>query len=338
MKKNAIVVFKRIVITLIAVLSLHTLSGCYYSTYMQEYADESVYYVQHVLTEEQMRWILFWEILLVILLIVVIALSIVLFIRYRKTEKRAIQESVRASTLKKENEALGRLSTMKTIFFQDMSHDFKTPLTVISTSVLNAMDVLDYEMDKDELRESLTIAQSEVMRLSRIVDNALTHAAVHDNHYDKVSIDLSQLLHRVSETYTAFLERRENSLTISISEELPRVYGNADTLFNVFSNLIANSNQHTKNGEVTVHARAEQEAAERADDKRFVVVTVSDNGTGIKSEILANIFERGVTEAGTGLGLPICKTAIEEHGGTIMVESEEGKGTSVTLTIPICSQ
>jgi len=335
MKRLANGTYRYVMVVAIAMFSTLLLSGCLYGTYVHEYADESVYYVQHILTEEQMRWILLWEVLLIILLVVLITLSILLYIRYRKTERHAIQESVRASTLKNENEVLNRLSTMKTIFFQDMSHDFKTPLTVISTSVLNAMDILDYEIDKDELRKSLSIAQSEIMRLSRIVDSALTRAALHDNHYDKEPIDLSQLLHNVAETYTAFLERRENTLVISIPHELPKVYGNADTLLNVFSNLITNSNRYTKNGEVIVYARVEDDILERINDNRFVIVTVSDNGAGIKPEILTKIFERGVTETGTGLGLPICKTAIEEHGGEISVESEVGKGTNVTLTIPI---
>jgi len=329
---------KFVMVVMIIIMLTLVLSGCIYTTYVQEYADEGVYYVRNVLTEDQLRWILLWEVLLIVMLVTLVVLSILLYARYRRTEKRAIQESVRASVLKKENEVLNRLSTMKTIFFQDMSHDFKTPLTVISTSVLNAMDELDYDMDKEEIKESLNIAQSEIMRLSRIVDSALKHAALHDNHHDKESIDLAQLLYRVSETYDAFLERRENTLSISIPSELPKVYGNADTLLNVFSNLIANSNRFTKYGEIAVSARAEDEVPGRNDDKRFAIVTVSDNGAGIKPEILAKIFERGVTEAGTGLGLPICKTAIEELGGTIIVESEEGTGTKVTLTIPICRE
>ena len=332
---------KSVTVVMAAMLSTLVLSGCVFTTYVRDYADEITDYVQNVLTAEQMRWILLLEIILIVLLVTLVVLSVILYIRYRRTEKRAIQESVRASVLKKENEVLNRLSAMKTIFFQDMSHDFKTPLTVISTSVLNAMDVLDYDMDKEEIRESLTIAQSEIMRMSRIVDSALKHAALHDNHHDKDSIDLEQLLSEVAETYGAFLERRENTLAIEIPNELPNVYGNADTLLNVFSNLIANSNRFTKSGKITVSAKGETSPLEGKESKgaqkdvQFVTVTVSDNGSGIKPEILAHIFERGVTDDGTGLGLPICKKAVEELGGTIIVESEEDVGTKVTLTIPI---
>jgi len=338
MRKSSSIRFKIIAIVIIAVFFAFSLSGCFYTTYVHEYTDEGMYYVQNVLTEEQLQWIFLWEILLIAFLFILLVFSIILFNRYRRTKRRAKEESTRATTLKKENEILNRHNEMKTIFFEDMSHDFKTPLTVISTSVLNAMDILDYEMDKDELRESLSIAQSEIMRLSRIVDSALKHAALHDDHYDKEALDLTELLHKVVETYTGFLERRENTLSISITSELPNVYGNADTLVNVFSNLIANSNRFTKNGEIIVHARVEDEGHEKSMDKQFVTVTISDTGAGIRPEILTKIFERGVTEAGTGLGLPICKTAIEELGGTITVESKEGVGTNVTLTIPICRE
>ena len=66
-----------------------------------------------------------------------------------------------------------------------------------------------------------------------------------------------------------------------------------------------------------------------------ITVTVRDSGAGVTPEIMPHIFERGVSEGGTGLGLAICKTAIEAHNGTITVESEQGKGAAVILTLPV---
>jgi len=216
-----------------------------------------------------------------------------------------------------------------------MSHDFKTPLTVISTSILNAMDILDYNMDKDEMRESLNLAQGEIMRMSRIVDGALRHAALHSNRQVAEPVDLAALMRKVAKTYHAFLERNGNALSISIPNSLPRVYGNSDTLLNVFSNLITNANRHTRRGRIRIYAELIEPKKKSSNGNRYVSVSVSDNGTGVNPEILESIFARGASESGTGLGLSICKTAIEAYGGTIKVNSKTGKGTRVTFTVPV---
>jgi len=286
-------------------------------------------------SDTQARWILAGETLLIIFLVALIILLVALFSRYRKTEKRALEAGLRERSLVKENEILDRLNRTKTEFFQNMSHDFKTPLTIISTSVLNAVDSLDYEMDKDEIRESLILAQNEIMRLSRIVDGTLRHAALHSNRQTSESIDLSLLLRKVAKTYHAFLDRNGNVLSISIPNNLPRIYGNSDMLLNVFSNLITNANRFTKNGEINISADPLKPSKITANEQKFVKITVSDTGSGVSPELLEGIFNRGASENSTGLGLSICKTAVEAFGGVIHVESELGKGTKISFTVPI---
>jgi len=314
---------------IIAALLVVILSGCVESVEAADRMVRSLFRIQDNLSDAQTRWIIVWETLLLVFLLLLIILLVALFKRYRKTEKRAYEAGIRERTLMRENEMLDRLSRMKTEFIQNMSHDFRTPLTVISTSVLNAVDVLDFDMDKDEIRESLTLAQSEIMRMSRIVDGALKHAAIHGNQQSSESLNLSLLLKRVVKTYQAFLERRENTLSISLPNELPQVYGNADMLINVLANLISNADRYTRNGEIIISAEVPE------DNKRFVKVTVSDDGSGVNPDVLKNIFKRGMSESGSGLGLHICKTAIESHGGTITVESEVDVGTKVSFTVPV---
>ena len=224
-----------------------------------------------------------------------------------------------------DNEMLDRLNRMKNEFFQNMSHDFKTPLTVISTSVLNAVDMLDFEMDKDEMRESLGNAQHEIMRMARMVESAMKYSSLHDNRQDMKPLDLASLLRDGAETYRALLERNGNSLVLEISGLLPFVYGNGDMILHVLSNLLSNANQFTRNGDIVISSDV---------DNDMVSVTVRDSGAGIKPELLPYVFERGVSDSGTGLGLSICKTAIEAHNGTITVESEYGRGAAFTFTMP----
>jgi len=323
---------------LIAIVTV-VLIGCFDFVNEEGAQVRSIFRINEVMTEAHMYWIILWEIVLIVFLILLMILSIALFIRYRRTEKRALEASIRARTLIKENEALDRISRMKTEFLQNMSHDFKTPLTVISTSVLNAIDVLDHEMDKEEIRDSLTLAQSEIMRMSRIVEGALKHAELHGSSQGTEMIDIEQLINKVSETYHAFLERQGNNLTITVPEEIPPVFGNTDMLLNVFSNLISNANRYTRNGEINIYAGLESDKPGSDNNRRYASIIVSDNGMGIKQENLADIFRRGASESGgTGLGLSICKTAVEALGGTINIESVFGIGTNISFALPIYNE
>jgi len=312
-----------------ALIVIGVLSGCVGEGDSADTTVRSLFRIQETLTDSQTRWIIVGETLLVFFLILLIILLVALFRRYRKTEKRALEASIRERTLMKENEMLDRLSRMKSEFFQNMSHDFKTPLTIISTSVLNALDELDYDMDKTEMRKSLKLAQSEVMRMSRVVDEALKHTAMHAGKQSTEAIDLELLLNMVNRTYHTFLERRGNTLKISIPKDLPYIYYNSDVLLNILSNLISNSNRYTSNGEIAISTCLAESS------NGFVSIKVSDNGVGVRPEVLEKIFKRGASESGSGLGLHICKTAIESSGGTISVESEVGKGTQVSFTVPI---
>ena len=232
-------------------------------------------------------------------------------------------------SLEGKNEVLDRLNSMKTEFFHNMSHDFKTPLTVISVSVLNATEMLDFEIDKDEMRESLENAQSEVMHMARMVESAMKQASMYDNRQDMSPIDIAQILREGAETHRAIIERRGNTLTLDISD-LPMIYGNADMILHVLSNLLTNANRYTRDGRIAIISRCEY-----CSSQPQVFISVCDNGEGVKPEMLPHIFERGVSDGGTGLGLAICKTAVEAHGGTIEAESEYGVGTILRFTIPI---
>jgi len=239
------------------------------------------------------------------------------------------QSKFELQRLATDNIALERLNSLKHAFFQNMSHDFKTPLNVISTSVYDVMDMCDFELDKDSVREILGGAHNEVMRMARMVDNALDYSYLQDNRKDMKPMDIAPLLRNGAETYRALLERQGNILSLDIPQSLPKIFGNTDMLLQVLSNLITNANRYTRDGEIIIKARPHS---------RFVTVTVSDTGSGVKPELIARIFDRGVSDSGTGLGLSICKTVIEAYDGTIGIESEPGKGTIVNISIPIMNQ
>ncbi|MDR2568999.1 MAG: sensor histidine kinase, partial [Oscillospiraceae bacterium] len=240
---------------------------------------------------------------------------------------RQVRElELKEQTLVADNELLDRLNRMKTEFFQNMSHDFKTPLNVISTSVNTVRDMFDYSDDKDTMRNILKSAQDEAMRMSRMVDSSLTYSSLSDNRLIMEEIDLALLLRESAETYRALLDRHENILRVEIPETFSPISGNADMLLHVLSNLLSNANRYTRGGEIVITA---------TQSDGLIIVKVIDNGSGVRPELLPRIFERGVSESGTGLGLSICKTAIESHGGKIDIYSKINEGTTVEFTIPI---
>jgi signal transduction histidine kinase len=130
------------------------------------------------------------------------------------------------------------------------------------------------------------------------------------------------------------LNKNVNRLEIHIETGLPSICADPVRISQVIVNLISNSVRFTSNGLISISAKYE---------KKSVEVCVADTGTGIAPSFINHVFERYNTkekkgagqDTGTGLGLYICKYIIEQHGGQIWIESEEGKGTSVFFTIPV---
>jgi len=268
---------------------------------------------------------------LILIIIIIFNLFIKGFLRSlrKASENLAAATKMREQELLADNEMLDRMNRMKNEFFQNMSHDFKTPLTVISSSVINAADMLDFDVDKDKVKEVLDNAQGEIMRMARMVDGAMKHSSIYDNRQDMNPLDIAPLLRDGAETYRALLDRNNNRLTLDIPASLPHICGNADMLMHVLSNLLSNANRHARGGEINIKAEV---------NDSVIAVTVRDSGDGIKPELIPHVFERGVSDGGTGLGLSICKTAIEAHNGAISVKSEYGDGAAVTFTLPIYTQ
>jgi signal transduction histidine kinase len=229
--------------------------------------------------------------------------------------------------LAQQNALLERSSKAKTEFLANMSHEMRTPLTVISVNVQTVGKILDKIGTTDlesETKGLLSSAQSEIMRLSRMVGGMLTLATM-SNERERATVDLSSMLKSGAETLRLSLEHKGNRLVTDIAANL-KVFGDADLLTQVVTNLIGNAAKYTVNGTITL--KACRESGE-------ITVTVTDTGSGIDPQLLPHVFERGTTTDGTGIGLFLCKTIIESHRGKIWVESTMGVGTSVYFSLPI---
>ena len=238
---------------------------------------------------------------------------------------------------RKQAEAAREANTDKSQFFASMSHEIKTPLTVISVNVQQANDIFEDSQSNDDniivnkedsetIRYSLNRAQEEIMHAARITESVIRFSAMQMDKTNMEYLDLSALLLKSVDGYNAILEKRGNRLVVNIEEKMPFVYGSSNLLVQIMANLLSNANKHTENGEIAVTALAQG---------KLIKVTVKDSGSGIREELLPRVFDRNVSGTGsTGIGLTICKEIIESHNGSIEIDSTPGIGTQVVFYIP----
>ena len=250
-----------------------------------------------------------------------VALSAILVVHLRmyNQQQRRLDE---------QNAVLAKTNRAKTDFLANTSHEMRMPLTVISVNVQTVMGILEDMGDavKDpEASELLADAQSEIMRMARMVGSMLTLTTISEN-TERRKTDLSTILHSAADMLLLVLQKRGNKLETDISDALT-VFGDTDLLSQTIINLIQNANTHTENDIIRLRAFR---------DGTVISVSVSDNGSGISPELLPSVFERGVSySGGTGVGLFLCKSVVESHGGKIWMESEPKKGTAVHFTLPV---
>lgn len=253
--------------------------------------------------------------------VVSIALGAAMFILFRmyNAQQRKLSE---------QNRILESISQMKTEFFASVSHEMKTPLTVISVHIQRAQALLEMNREGDvaKVRESHSLALDEIMRISRMVDSALRISSLQEFELKNTVLNLAEILRATGEAYRTLLEKNENVLELDLPDTELCVLGNPDALVQLVSNLISNAYAHTRGGRVTIRAR-------RQGDQ--IIASVADTGEGIPACMMEKIFERGVTDGGGhGLGLAICRQLARSHGGDISLQSEQGRGTVATLTLP----
>jgi signal transduction histidine kinase len=229
--------------------------------------------------------------------------------------------------LEEANNALHELNRMNTEFLQDIKHEIRNPLHVISLGTDYIHARVGTEGGAEEVRNALGIIQNEALRLGRMVNGMVELATMSESPKNREKVDFAALLRHCAETARLQAEQSKNTLRVELAPDLPYVYAEAEQLERVPVNLLSNAVNATENGEITLEVSCEN---------NYITVRVRDTGDGISPDLLPRVFERGVSgKGGKGYGLAICKTIVEAHGGEIKIKSEQGKGTAVTFTIPV---
>ena len=208
----------------------------------------------------------------------------------------------------------------------DVSHELRTPLTVIQGNLEAIIDGV-YPADAEHLEPIL----AETRILERLIEDlrTLTLAEAGSLVLHREPTDLGALLTDVAASYRSQAEQAGISLTVTAAEELPILDIDPARIREVVSNLLTNALRHTpRDGTVELSAALASDGAE---------ITVHDTGSGIPADQLDRIFDRfyrSPDSPGSGLGLPIAKSLVEAHGGTITAASEGGGGTTIRIGLP----
>jgi len=245
-------------------------------------------------------------------------------------------ENARAYALEREAaQRLRELDRSKRRFLANMSHELRTPLTNIigfARLLLKGIDGPLTEQQRQDLEIIYHNSQHLLGLINDLLDLSQIEAGLMELQFREV--DLAELIRSVMSTASALVRGKKVVLREEIASDLPMVRADPARIRQVLLRLMANAAKYTDQGSITVRAWA-------SDGQ--VMVSVSDTGVGIPPEDLKRIFERfeqggtdnGRRANGAGLGLSLSKEFVEMHGGRIWVESEVGKGSTFTFSLPL---
>ncbi|HEY0995963.1 MAG TPA: response regulator, partial [Gemmatimonadaceae bacterium] len=267
-------------------------------------------------------------------------------------EKLGVLGIARDVTVRKRQEELQqqlvqeaqRASAMKSAFLANMSHEIRTPMN----GVLGMTELL---LDTDlspEQRQAAQLVKSSAESLLRILDDILDFSKIEAGQLtlEAIPFDLPRTVDGAVRLLAVRAAQRGNELVVDLHPEVPAVVvGDPVRLQQVLTNLVSNAVKFTRDGEVVIRVGLAEpgEAVEDAGGAVSLTFSVSDTGIGIPADKLQPIFQEFVQAdssttrqfGGTGLGLAIVHRLVHLMGGTIRAESEEGRGSRFTFTVPL---
>jgi signal transduction histidine kinase len=263
-----------------------------------------------------------------------------LYVRQTKLQMDHLEEIIaeRTQDLERANEELKRLDQVKTSFFSMINHEMRTPLTAI-------IGYIDLFLARDSLtpdeKQMVHTMRNNSHRLLDLVNNILDISRIEDGKLTLVrrGIAMRPVVNQAIDVIKPMADKKHIAINVDISPQIPDVWGDPKRVQQILVNLLSNAVKYTPDtGTVTV-------TAQPSGSSDMVKIGVRDTGIGIASDLLPVIFDRFSRierpeiehTVGTGLGLSIVKGLVEAHGGEIWVESEEGRGTCFTFTLPIAA-
>jgi signal transduction histidine kinase len=256
-----------------------------------------------------------------------------------KLEEKQQELEAATNSLKAANESLKELDRLKDDFISTVTHELRTPLTSIRAFSEILYDNPD--IDPAERHRFLGLIIKESERLTRLINQVLDLAKLESGmaEWSTAEVDLREIVSDAVGATGQIFKAHQVRLEAQMPQWVPLVAADRDRVMQVLLNLLSNAVKFSPQGTGRVDVRLEVEG-ER------VRVDVRDNGVGIDVENQAAIFERfrqvgdALTRkpSGTGLGLAICREIVSRLGGRLWVESEPGRGSMFSFTLPLAAQ
>lgn len=294
--------------------------------------------------------------LLVLLLVIGLLVAVYLSLRTKNRlnrelsrQKEKLEEQKQQLTQQKElliqqKEQLEQLSReleeathAKLVFFTNVSHDFRTPLTLVADPVEHLL--ADKTLSGDQHR-MLMLIQRNVNILLRLVNQILDFRKYENGkmEYTPVTVDVLSSFEGWNESFQAAARKKHIHFSFdSMPDTDYHTLADMEKLERIYFNLLSNAFKFTpENGRIAVRL-----SSLCKEDKRWIRFTVANTGSMISAEHIRNVFDRfykiDMHHTGSGIGLALVKAFVEMHGGTISVESDEKQGTVFTVELPVQS-
>lgn len=274
----------------------------------------------------------------------ILIFAILLYVRLlwtRKTNKKLDEKN---KIIEREKQRAEESERSKEQFFNNISHEFKTPLTLI----LGPLDKLISSDQSPKNKNELNIMKRNANRLYFMINELLN---LYKLEAGKIKLsakkqDIGQFTYRYIQSFESLAKEKNIKLSFKADSELHEVYFEGDKIEKILSNLLSNAFKFIGDGD-SVDLTIEKVSDQAGGEKEGVLITVKDNGIGIPKDDIDHIFDRfyQVDESlshnyeGTGIGLALTKELVELHHGWIKVESDtdsnrEGKGAKFSFFIP----
>jgi len=231
------------------------------------------------------------------------------------------------------------IDQMKSELISNVSHELRTPLSTIKEGIALVYDGALGPLRADQ-KDMLSRVKNNIDRLTRLINDLLDMSKIEAGRmeFKKSSVNIPALIAEVLASLQDHAKNKKIEFATRGGEDMQPLYIDRDRICQVITNLIANSIKFTpERGRITVGIN---------DRKKEAEISVVDTGIGISPKNISWLFDRfsqfnrdyGPGERGTGLGLPISKEIVEMHGGRIWAESEQGRGSTFTFSLPRLSQ
>ena len=233
-------------------------------------------------------------------------------------------------------ESLAELDRVKTTFFSNISHEFRTPLTLMLGPLEECVTAPDLD---GPMRDRLALVLRNAMRLQRLVNTLLDFSRIEAGRSQAryQATDLATLTRDLASTFRSAMERAGLAFEVDCAPLAAHAYVDREMWEKIVLNLLSNAFKFTMRGQVTVRLR------ESGGDPRLAVLEVADTGVGIPADELPKVFERfhrvagaeGRTHEGSGIGLALVQELVRLHGGRIEASSVHGQGTLFRVLLPL---